>query len=63
MQKHFPKALKELRLAKLSETDELILLGLETRYLGIRAMASKAPIYWLGWFSLGGVALADSWTF
>jgi len=59
-QKHFPLKLRELRKASLVGIDELLLLGIERKYFGIRGVSKNFPVFLAGWLFLGGVAIYDA---
>ncbi|HEY3432470.1 MAG TPA: hypothetical protein VGK09_07970 [Rhodocyclaceae bacterium] len=56
-QKHFPKRLRELRRASLVGVDEILLLGIERKYFGIRGLCRNFPVFLAGWLFLGSVAI------
>ena len=56
-QKHFPRKLNELRKASVAGLDEILLLGIERKYFGIRSLFKNFPIFLAGWFFLGGVGI------
>lgn len=56
-QKHFPHKLRELRKASLVGIDELLLLGIERKYFGIRGVFKNFPVFFTGWLFLGGVGI------
>ncbi len=56
-QKHFPRKLRELRKASLVGIDELLLLGIEHKYFGIRGIFKNFPVFLAGWLFLGGVGI------
>ena len=58
-QKHFPKKIKELRKEKLVEIDSLILIGIEKKYFGIKALFKNFAIYLIGWLFLVAIIAFD----
>lgn len=59
--REFPKTLLRLLSAKLSELDQLALLGIQKKYLSFGAAVTHAPIFVLGWSFLGAVTVCGGW--
>jgi hypothetical protein len=53
---HFPQKIKDLRKAELQGVDEVLLLGLEVKYFGWKALIKNFPLYLMAMLFLTGIA-------
>jgi hypothetical protein len=57
----FPQMLLLVDSARLSQVDQLTLLGMKHKYLSLNAALTRAPVFVFGWLSLGAVTLWSGW--